>query len=370
MTYSHVAFPPDINCGSWASGQPAAAPLLKLKHYSMHPLPQPESPSSLTETLSEERAAALEQLAAAWQLYVARIEEQLASGWREDLERIFDERFSELAARLQAEFHKELGAQLDSAIPAARYQASRDASNLFNQAARRLRQCETQDDWAAALLDATQGLCACAVLFRLDGQILRGIGARGLEDEVALQQLRDLSIPIAQAPAFADVLQSRDTVVARRTPEQLSEPVAALFAPLANDNACLFPIALQDRVVAVLCTEAAESADLSGLELLAALASAALSTRHPKAAPLEPLIEEHPDWSSLSRQEQELHLRAQRFARVHVAEMRLYKSHAVRTARVRKELYAELKQDIDSGREVFRREFLSASPSMVDYFHL
>ena len=336
----------------------------------MHPLPQAESPSSLTETLSEERAATLEQLAAAWQLHVARVEEQLASGWREDLERIVSERFSELAARLQAEFHKELAAQLDATLPTARHQATRDASNLFNQAARRLRQCATQDDWAATLLDSTQGLCACAVLFRLDGQCFRGIGARGLEDQAALQQLPDLQIAVAQVPAFADVLQSRDTVVATRTPERLSEPVAALLGPPANDRACLFPIALQDKVVAVLCTEAGESADLSGLELLAALASAAIATRHPKAAPLEPLIEEHPDWSSLSRQDQELHLRAQRFARVRVAEMRLYKSRAVRTGRARKDLYAELREDIDSGREVFRREFVSASPSMVDYFHL
>ncbi len=75
-------------------------------------------------------------------------------------------------------------------------------------------------------------------------------------------------------------------------------------------------------------------------------------------------------WTSLSRQEQELHLRARRFARVQVAEMRLYKSQAVRAGRARCKLYAELKEDIDSAREAFRRQFFSPSRSMPDYFHL
>ncbi len=76
-----------------------------------------------------------------------------------------------------------------------------------------------------------------------------------------------------------------------------------------------------------------------------------------------------PEWSELSREEQALHLRAQRFARVRVAGMRLDHAPAVRAGRANKTLYAELKQTIDSGRDAFRREFLSASSFMPDYFH-
>jgi hypothetical protein len=49
--------------------------------------------------------------------------------------------------------------------------------------------------------------------------------------------------------------------------------------------------------------------------------------------------------------------------------MRLYKSQAVRSGRLNRNLYATLKDDIDAGREAFRRQFLAGSSSMVDYFH-
>ena len=75
-------------------------------------------------------------------------------------------------------------------------------------------------------------------------------------------------------------------------------------------------------------------------------------------------------WSGLNREEQDLHLKAQRFARVQVAEMRLYKAQAVRNGRSSRDLYASLKVEIDSGRDAFRRQFVDKSKTMVDYFHL
>src|SRR5260370_10798024 len=75
-------------------------------------------------------------------------------------------------------------------------------------------------------------------------------------------------------------------------------------------------------------------------------------------------------WVSLTKDEQELHLRAQRFARVQVAEMRLYQSQAVKEGRLHHDLYEALKEDIDRTREDFRRDFLSASSTMVDYVHV
>ena len=60
----------------------------------------------------------------------------------------------------------------------------------------------------------------------------------------------------------------------------------------------------------------------------------------------------------------------ERFARVQVAEMRLYKSHAVKEGRRHRDLYEALREDIDHTRNDFRRDFLSASPTMVDYVHV
>jgi hypothetical protein len=64
-----------------------------------------------------------------------------------------------------------------------------------------------------------------------------------------------------------------------------------------------------------------------------------------------------------------LHMRARRLARVKVAEMRLYQARAVARGRAGRNLYAELRNEIDSARQQFQREFFSAGPSMVDYLH-
>jgi len=76
------------------------------------------------------------------------------------------------------------------------------------------------------------------------------------------------------------------------------------------------------------------------------------------------------DWESLPSEEQQLHLRAQRFARVHVAEMRLYEADAVKAGRARRELYDVLRNPIDAARAAFREQFFARCPSMVDYLHL
>ena len=75
-------------------------------------------------------------------------------------------------------------------------------------------------------------------------------------------------------------------------------------------------------------------------------------------------------WSELSRLEQEQHVRAQRAARVRIAEIRLYQSHEVEAGREQRNLYGVLREQIDAGRETFRKEHMEGCPSMVDYFHL
>jgi hypothetical protein len=74
-------------------------------------------------------------------------------------------------------------------------------------------------------------------------------------------------------------------------------------------------------------------------------------------------------WQELSPAEQQLHLRAQRFARVQVAEMRLQHSDKVQSGRSSRDLYEALRQPIDTARTAFRAQFFSC-PSMVDYLDL
>jgi hypothetical protein len=122
---------------------------------------------------------------------------------------------------------------------------------------------------------------------------------------------------------------------------------------------------------------AADPIDLNGLELLAAVAGAAFPKPAAQAAGGAPFVQiggakpavTPENWAAMPRAEQDVHLRAQRFARVHVAEMRLYQSSAVKEGRAARNLYQSLQAQIDAAREEYRRQFLEGSPQFADYLH-
>jgi hypothetical protein len=67
--------------------------------------------------------------------------------------------------------------------------------------------------------------------------------------------------------------------------------------------------------------------------------------------------------------QRQLHIRAQRFARVSIAELQLARPEACRAGREQNDLYLFLKREIDKARENYRKQFMTV-PSMVDYLHL
>ena len=340
---------------------------------------QPAGPSgeslateSLARVVAEARATAADQLAAAWQLQIERIQDELSNGWREHLERVFEERFAELSANLETEFRW----QLDTRIERARAETEASARSRFADSllisARRLRQHEDLAGWLSAVLEAASSHAERVLLFSINGNDLHFERASGVEIPGDLAD-----IALSAAPAFAEAVESRDTVVAMRSRAEISDSLAGILGDASDRRFHLFPVISRERVAAVLYADSAISpVESNALELLAALAGLSLESRTAKT-PVSPNLvaigngaAERSGWAALAKTEQDLHLRAQRFARVRVAEMRLYHSQAVKEGRTNRDLYASLKEEIDSGRDLFRRDYLSASPTMVDYLHL
>lgn len=257
--------------------------------------------------------------------------------------------------------------------------ARRLVIETLHQVSRRLRAAESVEEWAATLRQAASGDCGrCGVFFLEDG-ILRGEGIA--------------STALSDAPAFQSALETADTMITLHSPRELSAAVAAAFPAPPEVRAYLFPILTNGRVRAVLYAQPGEEPlDMSALELLAMLAGpafpkgAAVSLDLAKPgtpgaslvsiAPLQqgggkPDAQELTgrDWALLTRDEQDLHIRAQRFARVRVAEIRLYQAEAVKTGREQRDLYQALRSQIEMGREDFQRQFMEGNPTMVDYFH-
>jgi hypothetical protein len=337
---------------------------------------------SARQALEDVRATAREQLEAAFQIHVQRVEEELAKGWREHIALAVEERFAEIARFVEEEAERRSQARLDSELEEASARGGREASRRLaerlNQAARRLRQANDAGEWMRVLLDASLQFCDRALLFRVAGDSIKL--ERAARDASATMSGLG-AIPLQAVPAFRNVIESRDTVIALCSAEEVSPALAGTLAP-PDGKLALFPVTIRGKVAAILCAVGGgDAADFNALELVAALAASALEARPPSpdgtpggfvlisGAP-RPGAFQLPPWPRLSREDQDFHLKAQRFARVRVAELRLYHSQSVKDGRAAGDLYARLKHEIDSGREAFRTQFMDVGPSMVDYFHL
>jgi hypothetical protein len=271
---------------------------------------------------------------------------------RDQIERIFEERLTALSAGVV------------QAVVESLALARRELSSRLNQSIRHLRSAENEEQWSKAIVDATQGFSDRAALFLLRDGSLHLAAARNISGE---EKMPDA--PLASAPAFANAVESQDTVVALRTKSEMSEPIAGWAGEDAARKFCLIPIVAKAQVVALLYADAANhNVEANGLELLATVAGAVSEIRASANGARSTLV--NIAAAPIPQIDQNLHLKAQRFARNQVAEMRLYKSQNVKIGRAARNLYTSLRAEIDSARETFRRDFLSAPGGMVDYLHL
>jgi hypothetical protein len=331
-----------------------------------------------SELLADANDIVREQLALAWREHIERVRDALEAQWPERMERVLEETVAGLAARLEEEHRDALAAQVEQANRSAQT-ARRELIRNLNQIARRLRGFEDERQWSNTLVDATRGFCGRAALFLIRDRKLYLETTRNFDDA----DLAD-SVPLDDAPAFATAVETRDTLVAMRASGELSEPIAGYLGE-GDAKVYLFPVISRQIVPAVLYVDSGE-VDVDALELLVAMAGMMLhpqtAAKAPRTPPVDGLVNitapagpptQKPEilsWFSLSHEDRELHLRAQRFARVEVAEIRLYQSEKVKNGRAAHDLYTSLLVEIDSAREAFRAEFLNASDSMVDYLHL
>ena len=296
------------------------------------------------------------------------VRDQLAEASRQ----VLDERMAALATLLDE--------QDAEALDESRASAQRELAERLNQIARRIQASEDETQWARALVDATDPFCDRALVFTVSGGILHLAASRNVD----VTELG--SVPLRSAPALSAAEDSRETVIALRTAGELSEPIAGLVGQSDGEKFYIFPISARGSVTALLYADRAGGVvESNALELVASLAGAAIKERPAAKAQAAAAAASHSDglvtigagpvlpassWSALSQADRELHLKAQRFARVQVAEIRLYKSEEVKNGRAARGLYTSLRLEIDSAREVFRRDYLGTSGTMVDYLHL
>jgi hypothetical protein len=279
-----------------------------------------------------------------------------------------------LFSELEQLFQNETQARVSTSVQAA----ERALAEHLNQSARRLRQAATFAEAAAILCDASARFADVCAVFSVDGSAVTGEHARGADGDI-----HELRLDTAEAAAFAAILQSGEPLVAMASAAEVSPAVADFFKHTPESKAFLFPITVAKTTVGVLY--AVGTVESAALELMTQAAAASLELRQRPARRAIAAVDSglvrieaaadapsatSSEWNALTPADRKLHLRAQSFARVEVAEMRLYQSDAVKAGRAREDLYAALQDTIDEARETFRRDFLMASPTMVDYLHL
>jgi hypothetical protein len=239
------------------------------------------------------------------------------------LRQLLEDRFSQIQG------------DVESFVNDARDQARRELAEELNQSARRIAQASGDEEIAVTLADVASRFAAGAIVFKIRNGDALALAIRGTPEET-LERFRGLEISLRDAAAIAGAVESREPVVAVTSEAEVSRPVLERLQHPADGRVHI-----------------AEAPPQVHPELL-------------QIAPARPAL----TWESLPPAEQQIHLRAQRFARVQVADIRLHDGDTVQRGRARKNLYGTLRERIDRAREAFRKEFFANCPSMVDYLHL
>lgn len=312
-------------------------------------------------------------------------------------------------AKVQAE---EAQAQAEQAkVQAAAFARSMARQELGQQLGQSLRVLRVANDgiqWRDAVLDAVAPFCGLTALFLVTKDRYTLEGVRGMAGE--LETIFELEFH--EAAAFQNAHESKDLVVSVRGDSEVSPYVMSLRPEAHDGKSYIFPVMVQDQVAALLYIEPKEESplEIGAIETIVTASGLALhSIRAARAVQASSLVniatalnptesgygelrfepvpvgaaqvavgangvaavlpERTFSWDDLTQEERENHMRAQRFARTQVAEMRLYKDDAVKSGRRDGNIYLRLKEEVDAARERYQSQFLDGQTHMRDYLH-
>jgi len=330
--------------------------------------------------------------------------------------------------QLQSQLQTQIVQQVLEALPAALSGSSAGAqydSGALVQAVAAIHAGSTQKEILRGLLDAASGYCARIALFVVKAGAAAGWQSRGFgEEDVAKDFALDLTAgPVAHTYQNRVATPGNIAEMGRRFVEHFSSP--------ANEQVLVLPLALKDKVAALVYADGGDGGklDANALELLVIATSAWLevtslrkqaavredgepvrmetaappvqtvssfsdpfAAHTPRHAPATVAAEPEPaaevvevasaraasaaaapaaatdPLAGLSPEDADVHRKAQRFARLLVDEIKLYNQAKVAEGRRNKDLYDRLKEDIDKSRGTFQKRYGNTAAASSDYF--
>jgi hypothetical protein len=279
----------------------------------------------------------------------------------------------------------------------------------------------SQKEILRALLDAGSGYCARIALFVVKAGAASGWQSRGFGDD---EVVKDFALDLSAGPV-AHTYQNR--VATPGNIAEMGRKFVKEFGSPANEQVLVLPLALKDKVAALVYGDGGDTGklDRDALELLVVATSAWLevtslrkqaaaredsemvsrvetppvqtvssfsdpfASHAPKHVPAKAAVEAEPaaevvevasaraaaapaaatdPLAGLSPEDADVHRKAQRFARLLVDEIKLYNQAKVAEGRRNKDLYDRLKEDIDKSRGTYQKRYGNTAAASADYF--
>jgi hypothetical protein len=285
---------------------------------------------------------------------------------------------------------------LDAALPKLRSEIVRRAvevveslapapgaspSDLLNAAAAAIHESGSQADILRHLLEGEARFAGRVALFVVKGNAISGWQGIGFDDNDAI---KTLSIQTGSG-LVGKAIQARNP--AAGSPKEFDTGFINSMKAPAEGHCLVLPLVVKDKVAAVIYADAGTvpggTLDSSGLQALTRFAaiwlelaalrkaggsSAAEEVAQPQPAAAMAASAPASAPAASGSEEDELHKKARRFAKLLVEEIKLYNQPRVEEGRRHKDLYDRLKVDIEKSRSTYDKRYAESAVASADYF--
>ena len=291
------------------------------------------------------------------------------------IEEAVAEVFDAALPRLRSEIVRRAVEVVESLTPAP----GASPTDLLNAAAASIHESSTQAEILRHLLEGEARFAARVALFVVKGGSISGWQGIGFEDN---EVIKTLSVNAGSGLA-GKAIKAR-TPAGGTAQEFDAGFVNSVKAP-AEDQCLVLPLVVKDKVAAVIYADAGTAPggtlDASGLQALTRFAaiwleltalrkaggSAAEEAPQPQPAAMATATPSSPAARAAS-DEDELHKKARRFAKLLVEEIKLYNQPRVEEGRQHKDLYDRLKVDIEKSRSTYDKRYAESAVASANYF--
>lgn len=252
-------------------------------------------------------------------------------------------------------------------------------SDLLNAASASMHESATQAEILRHLLEGEARFAARVALFVVKGGSISGWQGIGFEDNEAIKTLS-----VNSGSGLAGKAIKGRSPAGGSAQEFDAGFVGSVKAP-ADDQCLVLPLVVKDKVAAVIYADAGiapgGTLDASGLQALTRFAavwlelaalrkaggSATEDTAQPQQAAMAATAASAASAPAAS-DEDELHKKARRFAKLLVEEIKLYNQPRVEEGRQHKDLYDRLKVDIEKSRSTYDKRYAESPVASANYF--